>query len=185
MIGRNIRLVFAVATCNKTGLPVFGNKGELPWPCIKEDLKYFKRNTMGTCLLMGANTFRSLPNKLKGRAHAVISSSTNLFTGRGPQLSAKNGELPDFVFRSLDDALLKLHGDISVIGGVNLIKEASKYANELIITSIPLECEGDVIFEDLDSLLDQFSYVEQVSITSVKSNEKIVLNTEVRKNEKE
>ena len=46
------------------------NKG-LPWPSIKEDFKWFKEFTMGKTLILGKNTFDTLP-KLKDRECMVI-----------------------------------------------------------------------------------------------------------------
>jgi len=38
-----------------------GKNGGLPWPSIKEDFKWFKEFTMGNTLIVGKNTFDTLP----------------------------------------------------------------------------------------------------------------------------
>ena len=50
---------------------VIGNKNSLPWR-IKEELQFFKETTKFSTLLMGYNTYMSLPNKLYDREIIVI-----------------------------------------------------------------------------------------------------------------
>ena len=50
---------------------VIGDKGGLPWH-IPEDLKHFKKRTMGKPMVMGRKTFESLPGLLPGRRHIVV-----------------------------------------------------------------------------------------------------------------
>ena len=64
----------AIIAINKLG--GIGLNGGLPWRC-KEDLKHFKRLTMGKHLIVGNTTFKSLP-KLKGRTLHVVSRDNPL-----------------------------------------------------------------------------------------------------------
>jgi thymidylate synthase len=68
-----LSLVFAT---NLDGL--FGKNNTIPWSC-PEDMRHFNRITTDTfhepLLLMGRKTFESLPKKLAGRKHIVLSSS--------------------------------------------------------------------------------------------------------------
>ena len=50
---------------------VIGKDGGMPWH-IRDDLKRFKRLTMGTPMIMGRRTFESLPGLLPGRRHIVL-----------------------------------------------------------------------------------------------------------------
>jgi len=47
-----------------------GKNNDLIWK-IPEDLKFFKDNTIGKTIVMGINTFNSLPKLLPGRKHIV------------------------------------------------------------------------------------------------------------------
>ena len=40
---------------------VIGKNSALPWPSIKEDLNHFKEFTTGKTLIVGKNTFDTLP----------------------------------------------------------------------------------------------------------------------------
>ena len=53
---------------------VIGKDGDMPWH-LPEDLKYFMRETMGGAMIMGRNTWNSLPNApLKNRLNIVVTS---------------------------------------------------------------------------------------------------------------
>ena len=55
-----------------------GKDNNLIWH-IKEDLANFKKLTMGKKIVMGANTYHSLPKKLEGRTYIILSKSiTNI-----------------------------------------------------------------------------------------------------------
>lgn len=133
-----VKLVFAV------GVPKFcsddypfGNNGALPWN-VPEELQHFKEETKDTVLVMGANTFLSLPGKLPGRHHVVLSS-------KGEHIRTKNGKTADMVISggNLSTTLDTVRNyypdkDISIIGGKSLIEEAIKYniADELVVSFI-------------------------------------------------
>ena len=65
-------MVTLIASVSKNG--IIGIKGKLPWQ-IPEDLKHFKTLTTGKTVLMGQNTWESLPEKfrpLPGRKNVVV-----------------------------------------------------------------------------------------------------------------
>src|SRR3954465_10415157 len=64
--GPKIYLVAAVASNG-----VIGKDGHLPWH-LPEDLKHFKRLTLGHPIIMGRRTWESLPGALPGRDNIVV-----------------------------------------------------------------------------------------------------------------
>ena len=70
---------------------VIGKNGDLPWR-ISEDLKWFKKITLGHTLLMGRKTWESLPGALPKRENWVLSSTIE------PTSSIR-------IFKRLEDAL--------------------------------------------------------------------------------
>ena len=50
---------------------VIGINNNLPWH-LSEDLKYFKRVTMGKPIIMGRKTFESIGKPLPGRTNIVV-----------------------------------------------------------------------------------------------------------------
>ena len=66
---KNLALIAAVGYNNELGLD-----NRLLWH-IPEDLTFYKKMTMGKNIIMGRNTFESMPvNALKGRNPIVLSS---------------------------------------------------------------------------------------------------------------
>lgn len=133
-----IQLVFACApTRNVKGEleMAFGLDDGLPWKHISQDFKNFKSRTEGTILLMGARTYQSLPGKLQGRHHVVLSDS------KRPVPAAKNGAVADHYIVP-DDRRVKSflernsHEKISIIGGPGIIQQYAPIADQIIVTKI-------------------------------------------------
>ena len=59
-----------IVACDRNG--AIGKDGDLPWR-QSTDLQHFKDITMGSNLIMGRKTWESLPGKLPGREHFVLS----------------------------------------------------------------------------------------------------------------
>ena len=57
-----------------------GNGGKMPWH-ISEDLKYFKKVTLGSTVIMGRKTWESIGKALPGRENIVISRSLDKLEG--------------------------------------------------------------------------------------------------------
>lgn len=115
---------------------VIGKDGGLPWH-YSEDLKFFKKVTMGAPILMGRIVFEELNEKpLPGRENVVLSRSKQYDHVKS--------------FDSIERALEYL-GDrekIFVIGGAQIYKQLIGRADELIITEIKKEFEGDTYLVD-------------------------------------
>ena len=95
---------------------VIGNKNTIPW-YLPEDLKQFKAMTMNSVIIMGRNTWESLPKKpLPGRINIVISRTIQSIPGVD-------------VYTSLEAALSSVSKSypekpMFCIGGETLYKEA-------------------------------------------------------------
>ncbi len=115
---------------------VIGRKGELPWH-YSEDLKYFKKVTMGHPIIMGRVVFEELNEEpLPGRENIVLSRSRNY--EHVPTFNAIQGAL-DYV----DDE------DIAfVIGGAEVYRQLIPKVEKLFVTEIHEEYEGDTYFPE-------------------------------------
>lgn len=119
---------------------IIGVDGDLPWH-IAEDLKRFKKLTVGHPCIMGRKTYESLPKRpLPNRINIVISSKERNF---GPDVT---------VVSSLDDALTACagHGKAFVCGGGAIYNLAMVRADRIEMTRIHREVEGDTRFPDYD-----------------------------------
>jgi len=122
---------------------VIGNNNRLPWH-LPEDLKYFKRTTMGKCIIMGRKTFESIGRPLPGR--------TNIIVTRSRDYEVDNARVVD----SLADAI-ELAENVSfidgtdeafIIGGAELYKHALPYVDRMHLTMVHAEVDGDTFFPD-------------------------------------
>jgi len=123
---------------------IIGKEGDLPWH-YPEDLKFFKKTTMGCPILMGRVVFEELNEKpLPGRENVVLSRSKNY--DHVPTFSSIEGAL-----KYLED-----HEKVFVIGGGKIYEQLIGRADQLVITEIKKEYEGDTRFpeyrEDIGSV---------------------------------
>jgi len=121
-----------------------GYKGNLLF-WIPEDLKLFKQMTLGKVVVMGRETFESLPNQepLKDRINIVLSKNENF----------NNDKIN--ICRSLDGLFNELEkydsDDVFIIGGESIYFQLLDFCNEAYVTKIEKEyVDVDKYFIDLD-----------------------------------
>lgn len=104
---------------------------------LPNDLKRFKALTTGHTIIMGRNTFLSLPKgALPNRRNIVLSRSSKVFPGCD-------------VYPSLEEALAHCakDEDIYIIGGASVYKQALAVADRLCLTEIDdTPAEADTFF---------------------------------------
>lgn len=114
---------------------VIGIKGKLPWK-LPADLQYFKKVTMGHPIIMGRKTYESIGRPLPGRRNIVLSR-------------IKHFSIPGCEVVSTLEAALKKFGEteeVFVIGGESIYKEALPFADQLYLTQVHAQVEGDTYF---------------------------------------
>lgn len=138
-----IQLVFAT-----TEEGHFGADKGMPWRHISQDFKNFKDRTEGTSLIMGAKTFASLPGKLPGRIHYVLTDRNR------PSPVAKNGDIPDILIcegnlKSILENAHKYDREYSIIGGADLLAKALPFADRVIMTTIYDDYDHNLVTQTL------------------------------------
>ena len=132
----NIALIAAIGKNNE-----LGKDNNLIWK-FKEDMKFFRANTIGKPIVMGRKTFESLPGLLPERKHII--------------LTTKDVELdPEVVIvHSLDELLDYMDGkdeEFMIIGGASLYAQTIDYADELLLTEIDAEDkDADAYFPEFN-----------------------------------
>jgi dihydrofolate reductase len=117
-----------------------GKDNELLWH-ISEDLKRFKRLTIGNTVLMGKKTWESLPRKpLPGRKNIVLTDN--------PQESIADA----ITAYSIADALAKCEKieEIFIIGGGSIYRQFMLLADRLYITHVHKKAPADIYFPEID-----------------------------------
>jgi len=120
-----------------------GYKNELLWH-LPEDLKRFKKLTIGQTIIMGKKTWESLPKKpLPGRKNIVITDN--------PTDNFESG----IATYSIKDALSKCseNDEVFIIGGASIYKQFMPLADKLYITHIHKKAPADTFFPDIDPLI--------------------------------
>ncbi len=124
---------------------VIGRHNSLPWH-LPQDLRYFRRVTMGKPIVMGRKTFESIGRPLPGRCNIVISQNPD-YPAAGIRLVA-----------SLDEALVLAEqiatidgaAEAVVIGGAEIYALALPRAQRLYLTRVHATVEGDARLPPID-----------------------------------
>jgi len=119
---------------------VIGREGKLPWH-YPEDLKFFKRTTLGHPILMGRATFDSIGRPLPGRQNIVLSRT----------MAPREGVT---VIREISE-LTQVCGEaetVFVIGGARVFEELLPQCDGLYLTYITKDYEGDVLLPPFEHL---------------------------------
>lgn len=115
---------------------VIGNKGSIPWKIKGEQLR-FKKLTVGNVVIMGRRSYEEIGHPLPDRYTIVVSSTV--------RYEAENCT----TVTSLEEALKKAENkNVYISGGARLYQEAISLVDEMYITEIEAEVQGDTFFPD-------------------------------------
>ncbi|MFZ4551601.1 MAG: dihydrofolate reductase [Aquabacterium sp.] len=134
MSSARIALIAAVA---RNG--AIGKDNALLWH-LPEDLKFFKRTTLGCPVIMGRKTYDSIGRPLPGRRNIVITRQAD-WTANGIETASS---LP---------AALSLVADadkVFIIGGAQIYEQALPLVQEIVLTEVDADYDGDAFFPDWD-----------------------------------
>lgn len=130
-------IIVAIADNN-----AIGKDNELLWH-ISEDLKFFKRQTLGWPVIMGRKTFESIGRALPGRVNIVISRGFS--TGEEVAVA---GSLEE-AFKIAESTNLE---KCFVMGGGQIYSQALQKADRLVVTHVHTVIEdADTFFPQIDS----------------------------------
>jgi dihydrofolate reductase len=119
-----------------------GQDGGLPWR-LPDDLKWFKRVTMGYPLVMGRKTHDSIGRSLPGRLNIVITRQDDYVPYDGA-----------VVVGSLEAALARAAREnaheVMVIGGAEIFRSALEMADRVLLTRVHDTFAADTHLDDLD-----------------------------------
>lgn len=119
------------------------SNGEMPWH-VKEEFKHFKNTTFGFPIVMGRKTFETLGKPLKGRLNCIVTKNKNY---RVPFEEVKIFNDLEESFEYLEKANEK---KIFIIGGGKIYEQSIYIADEMIISYMNFDAEGDVYFPKID-----------------------------------
>jgi len=141
---------------------IIGNQRKIPWH-IKEDLQHFKKTTIDCPVIMGRKTWDSLCKKpLPNRLNIVLSKS---YTNNGIMLDNKTFGFNDYLKANLfikdlyEFFIYNL--PIYVIGGEQIYNLYLPIVDNIILSAIPEDFEGDSYFKFDKDKFDLYSNVKK------------------------
>lgn len=134
-----ISLIVAIAQNGIIGK----SSGQMLWH-VKEEFQHFKNTTLGFPIIMGRKTFETLGKPLKGRLNIVVSRNKTYKTTYDDVIIKSSLEQAIEFCRSLKQE------KIFIIGGGEIYKQSIHIVDEMIITYMKFEAEGDVKFPEFN-----------------------------------
>lgn len=167
---------------------IIGIDNKMPWH-IPEELKYFKKITENSIIIMGKNTYVSIGTPLSKRINIIVSSQSE-------SLCSSNV----YVRNTLDGALdlayylgLKEQKNIFIIGGTSIYEQTIPYITKAYITVLDVSyynkiklSDNQFVYYPYEKLIDLgFNLVESKSLKSTNYFYPITTNILEKKNESE
>ena len=134
---------------------VIGKDNEMPWH-LSDDLKNFKKLTLGKTVIMGRLTYDSIGKPLPNRRNIVLSRS----------LKDKKVNVLSNVEEALE--VTSAEEEVFIIGGQDIYSQTIRKATKLYITMIDSEIEGDKFFPNID--LSQWKIIDSLAYSKGEFN---------------
>lgn len=147
-------MIKAIFACDeKWGI---GKNNSLPWPHNSEDLKWFKEKTENGIVVMGRNTWESLPRKpLPNRINYVITSDHNITEGYYGRFTS-NKDIGTAIRAMIEERFVP-NQDIWIIGGSQLFSGCINVIEEIYLSRI----DGDY---NCDTFLPKWKIMRNFTI---------------------
>ena len=129
---------------------IIGNGIQIPWH-IKEEFQHFKRTTLGHTIIMGSTTFVSIGKPLPNRKTIVINQDPN-FDTMGQELCT---DLNEVINKYKDSEEV-----VFICGGASIYRQMLPYVNEMIISVVKKEVEGNIYFPEYENDFEVYEEVE-------------------------
>ncbi|MBF0713214.1 dihydrofolate reductase [Gemella sp. GH3] len=114
-----------------------GSNNTIPWN-LKEDMKRVKSLTTNQTILMGRKTYESIGKPLPNRINRVLTNNSD-YVAEGIEL-----------FSNIDDALRNVTTEkIFIFGGSTIYEQLIDVCNEIYITEVDADINGDSYFPKL------------------------------------
>ena len=141
---------------------VIGKNGGLPWPSIKEDFRWFKEFTMGKKLIVGKNTFDTLP-MFKNREILVLTRRIEELSEIPNQYLINKNDLTGKIITDVSD----LDPDIIVAGGAKTYVRLLPYITEFYVTHVNGSYDGDTFMSSFEDLFTNKEVVKEFDLHKV------------------
>jgi|TARA_B110000263_G_C14993671_1_gene367152 dihydrofolate reductase len=132
--------IVLIAAVSRNG--VIGKDGAIPWD-LKEELKFFQKQTTGSAIIMGRATHESIGRPLPNRLNILMTRSPKKRDDGVIEVSTKEKAC---------EAARAFSDEIYIIGGENIYKEFMPLAQAMLITEVELDIQsGSTFFPEWDN----------------------------------
>ena len=132
-----------------------GIEGKIPWH-IPNDFRWFKEFTTGKKLIVGKNTFDTLP-MLKNREILVLTRKVEELSHISNQYLINKNDLTGKIITDVSD----LDPDIIVAGGAKTYVRLLPYITEFYVTHVNGSYDGDTFMPPFEDLFTKFELVKE------------------------
>lgn len=148
---------------------VIGKNDALPFD-YPEDMKFFRKMTTDSAVIMGRKTWEGIGKLLPKRRNIVISRSKVEFEGL---------ETFSWLKEAIENAV-STHDNVWLIGGSSIYREGMKFTDEIYLTLTPDTIEGDglVFFPWIDPT--KFEVAHYIDLENSPSNLKVAKYVNVK-----
>lgn len=149
-------MVIIIAAIGKNN--ELGKDNKLLWH-LPSDLKFFKEKTLGKTIVMGKNTFESLPKVLPNRKSVVLSHI---------EMNVPNDVIVFYDINELINYVKNVNDDVYIIGGAQMYKQFLELSDMMYLTEIDAEYDADVFFPKFNKLEWESNCLKEVEENDVK-----------------
>ena len=129
---------------------VIGNNLDIPWH-IREDFLHFKETTTNHMVVYGSKTFESMGKPLPNRVNIILNFDKN-FDAMGCEVVTSIDE----IVRRYKDS----EETVFICGGASIYRQFLPYCEELIISEVKKEYEGNIYFPEYENDFETYEEVE-------------------------
>ena len=147
---------------------VIGKNGGLPWPSIKEDFKWFKEFTVGNTIVVGKNTFDTLP-LLKNRECLVLVKEDKIMVANPNQYLVNNNSMTGQLITMADlESYSEFKRDYLIVaGGAKTYIKLLPYITEFYVTHVNGTYDGDTFMPSFEDSFTNQEVVKQFDLSLI------------------
>ncbi len=158
---------------------IIGKNKNLPWK-NSEELNHFKNTTLGSAVLMGRVTYESLEKPLTDRLNLIISKT------RKENKPKDNLYYFSTIKSAIEFSEKENSNSLFIAGGSEIYSQLINDVDELLISQMPFEIEGDKYFPAIDKSIWELDFNKEYNSFKVekyikKNNSEIENKKMIRK----
>ena len=138
-----------------------GKENKIPW-YVPNDFKWFKEFTMGNTLIVGKNTFDTLP-LLKNRECLVLVKEDKIMVANPNQYLVNNNSMTGQLITMTDiESYSQFRKDyLIVVGGAKTYVKLLPYITEFYVTHVNGNYDGDTFMPEFEHLFAHQEVVKE------------------------